>query len=447
MVQENQIPRFSDEFRSSIVDFTNDLTPTFPEYAHLWKKWSDLDTNEDEIQQLFEHCLKVYPERFFDILNQKTNIFEENGSISVEFLPGVDFKILFHGEGVSDKIRESIWKYLQIVLLIVVKSMQDKFNFGDAMKMFNDLNVDELQQQLEGVLGNITNFFEENKKTKTEEQGERDEESDSPKMPNIPKMDDLHDHLQTLFNGKIGKLAKELADDMGNDLAETLGKEMEGVTSTKDVLSKLMQNPETMGNVINSVKTKLTSKMESGEISKEDLMNEANEMMGKMKGLGGMGDIGKMFGNMGGGEGGGMGDIGRMFGNMGGGEGGDMGDMLKSMMGKMNMPKGARFDSNKMDQVQKQTTLKERLKARALAKKQEEVVKTLEEQALRIRKQKEYDEYMAANPNLMEELLNDAPNEKEKEVKDPNVLSASQKKRAKKKAKKQAQKGKVEESA
>ena len=54
---------------------------------------------------------------------------------------------------------------------------------------------------------------------------------------------------------------------------------------------------------------------------------------------------------------------------------------------------------------------------------------------------------MAANPNLMEELLNDAPNEKEKEVKDPNVLSASKKKRAKKKAKKQAQKGKVEESA
>lgn len=428
MTQENQTPKFSDEFRSSIADFTNDLTPTFPEYAHLWKKWSDLHTNNDEIQQLFEHCLKVYPERFFDILNQKTDIFEKNGSINVEFLPGVDFKILFHGEGVSDKIRESIWKYLQIILLIVVKSMQDKFNFGDAMKMFNDLNVDELQQQLEGVLENITSFFEENKKPKTEDHDDEDQDSESPKMPNIPKMDDLHDHLQSLFNGKIGQLAKELADDMGNDLTETLGKEMEGVTSTKDVLSKLMKNPETMGNVINTVKTKLTSKMESGEISKEDLMNEANEMMGKMKGLGGMGDIGKMFGNM------------------GGGEGGDMGDMLKSMMGKMNMPKGARFDSNKMDQLQKQTTLKDRLKARALAKKQEEVVKTLEEQALRIRKQKEYDEYMAANPNLLEELMNDTPNNNEKE-KDPNVLSASQKKRARKKAKKQAQKGKVQESA
>ena len=426
MTTENQIPKFSEEFRNSIVDFTNDLTPTFPEYAHLWKKWSDSSTSEDDFQQLFEHCLKVYPERFFDILNQKTQMFEQNESINLEFLPNVDFKMLFHGEGVSDKIRESIWKYLQIVLLIVVKSLQDKFNFGDAMKMFDDLNVDDLQNQLEDVLGNITNFFEENVKEQQSEAQDGDESSKA-KMPNIPKMEELNDHLQSLFNGKIGQLAKELADDMGNDLAESLGKDMEGVTSTKDVLSKLMQNPDKMGNIINSVKNKLTSKMESGEISKEDLMNEANEMMGKMKGMGGA------FGGMEGLSGlGGMEGLGGLSG---------MGDMFKSMMGNMNMPKGARIDANKMSQAQKHASLKERLKARALAKKQQEVVQKLEEEALRIRKEREYNEYMEANPKLMEELMSE-PNEK-----DPNVLSASQKKRAKKKAKKQAQKDQVQESA
>ena len=417
MTTENQIPKFSEEFRNSIVDFTNDLTPTFPEYCHLWKKWSDSNTSEDDFQQLFEHCLKVYPERFFDILNQKTQIFEQNESFNVEFLPGVDFKMLFHSEGVSDKIRESIWKYLQIVLLIVVKSLQDKFNFGDAMKIFDDLNVDELQTQLEDVLGNITNFFEENVKQQQSETQDG-EQSNEPKMPNIPKMDELHGHLQSLFNGKIGQLAKELADDMGNDLAESLGKEMEGVTSTKDVLSKLMKNPDKMGNIINSVKTKLSSKMESGEISKEDLMTEANEMMGKMK------DLGGAFGGM---EG--LGGL------------GNMGDMFKTMMGNMNMPKGARFDTTKMEQMQKTTTLKERLKARALAKKQQEVVQKLEEEALRIRKEREYNEYMAANPNIIDELINEPVKEK-----DPNVLSASQKKRAKKKAKKQSQKEKVQEA-
>lgn len=71
MTTENQIPRFSEEFRNSIVDFTNDLTPTFPEYSNLWKKWSDSNTSEDDFQQLFEHCLKVYPERFFRYFEPK----------------------------------------------------------------------------------------------------------------------------------------------------------------------------------------------------------------------------------------------------------------------------------------------------------------------------------------------------------------------------------------
>jgi hypothetical protein len=428
MSTENQKPRFSSEFRQSIIDFTNDLSPTFPEFSHLWRKWGDSRTNDEDYQTLFEHCLAVYPERFFDILNQKANIFDVNSDVSVEFLPDVDFKQLYHCDGISDKIRETLWKYLQIVLLIVVKSLQDKFNFGDAMKIFNNLNVDELQQQLEDVLGNITNFFEENMKNQETQEGNSDDAA--PKMPNIPKMNELHEHLQSLFNGKIGQLAKELADDMGNDLAESLGSEMEGVSSTKEVLAKLMQHPEKMGNVINTVKTKLASKMESGEITKEDLMKEASEMMGKMK------DLGGAFGGLNGM--GGLGDLGGL-GGMGGM--GGMGDLFKSMMGKMNIPKNARFDNNKMEQMQKQTTLKERLKARALAKKQQEVVNKLEEQALLIRQKKEYEEYMTAHPNVMEELLNDS-NEK-----DPNILSASQKKRAKKKAKKQGQTEKVEENA
>ena len=122
---------------------------------------------------------------------------------------------------------------------------------------------------------------------------------------------------------------------------------------------------------------------------------------------------------------------------------GGMGDMFKSMMGKMNMPKDTRVDANKMSQAQKHATLKERLKARALAKKQDEVVKQLEEKALRIRKEREYNEYMAANPKLMEELMNDSTGN------DPNALTSSQKKRAKKKAKKQSQSQKenVQESA
>lgn len=415
--ESNKQPAFTEEFRKSIIDFTNDLTHTFPEYSHLWNKWSN-DTSDFDFQELFEKCLAVYPERFFDILNQNMEIFS-NSNIDTFFLPGVDFKQLFNMEGVSEKTRESIWKYLQVILLIIVRSLEDKMDFGKAMNMFNDLNIDDLQNQLEDVITNITQFFE--KTQNDENKTENPENPENPEQPrvNIPKLNELQDHLQGLFDGKIGKLAKELAEDMGNDLAKELGEELEGVSSTKEVLSKLMQNPGRMGNVVNTVKEKLASKMESGEISKDDLMKEATEMMGKMKNLGeGLGGLGGMEG---------MGNLGNLF---------------NSFAQNMNIPKGARVDKGKMNQMEKTASLKERLRARALAKKQEEVVKQLEAEAIRIQREKDYEKFITENPDFLESTFSLDDKQEKSSVRDPNVLSASQKKRAKKKAKKQQMKEK-----
>lgn len=411
--ESNKQPAFTEEFRKSIIDFTNDLTNTFPEYSHLWKKWSN-DTSDFEFQELFEKCLAVYPERFFDILNQNNAIFSDS-NVNTFFLPEVDFKQLFNMQGVSDKTKESIWKYLQVILLIIVRSLEDKMDFGKAMNMFNDLNIDDLQNQLEDVISNITDFFE---KTQNDEaESENTENSEQPRV-NIPKLNELQEHLQGLFDGKIGKLAKELAEDMGNDLAKELGEELEGVSSTKEVLSKLMQNPGRMGNVVNTVKEKLASKMESGEISKDDLMKEATEMMGKMKNLGeGLGDMEGM---------------------------GNLGNLFNSFAQNMNIPKGARVNKSKMNQMEKTASLKERLRARALAKKQEQVVKQLESEAIRIQREKEYEKFIAENPNFLESTFSLDDKQEKSSVRDPNVLSANQKKRAKKKAKKQQMKEKNE---
>ena len=250
-----------------------------------------------------------------------------------------------------------------------------------------------------------------------ETESENTENSEQPRV-NIPKLNELQEHLQGLFDGKIGKLAKELAEDMGNDLAKELGEELEGVSSTKEVLSKLMQNPGRMGNVVNTVKEKLASKMESGEISKDDLMKEATEMMGKMKNLGeGLGDMEGM---------------------------GNLGNLFNSFAQNMNIPKGARVNKSKMNQMEKTASLKERLRARALAKKQEQVVKQLESEAIRIQREKEYEKFIAENPNFLESTFSLDDKQEKSSVRDPNVLSASQKKRAKKKAKKQQIKEKNE---
>jgi len=409
-----------ENFRSSIVDFTTDLSTTFPEYSALWSKWSDKTTSVSEFATLYEHCTQVYPERFFDILNQNAEIFSNGSDKNTHFLPDVDFTLLFHCAGVSENTRETIWKYLQVILLTLVNSMKDKVNFGDTMKMFENLDEGDLHSKLQGAMENIGKFFEKMEKQPANNEPQADQGTS--KTAGLPKMEELHNHLQGLFDGKIGQLAKELAEDMSGDIAASFGAEMEGMTSTKDVLSKLMQNPQKIKNVVNTVKERLASKMESGDISREDLMKEASDMMKKMNGAGGMGDMLKGMGGMGdmlkgmGGMGdmlkgmGGMGDMlkgmggmGDMLNGMGGDdEGGGMAEMMKNFAQGMNLPKGARLDTNAMNREQERLTVKERLIARGKVRQQEQLVKKLEEQAVAIRRQKEYDEFMAKNPNLFD---------------------------------------------
>ena len=172
-----------------------------------------------------------------------------------------------------------------------------------------------------------------------------------------------------------------------------------------------MKNPQKMGNVVNTVKDKLADKMKSGDITKEDLVSEASEMMSKMQGLG------------------------ENLGNMGG-----MGDMLKKMAKSMgvNVPKGAKMDTSALNNMQKKSTMKERLKARAMAKKQAEVVKKLEEEVERLKRQQEYEKFMKENPEFNPEnpLFSLEDKQEKSGLTNPNTQTPSQKKRNKKKAKK-----------
>ena len=154
-----------------------------------------------------------------------------------------------------------------------------------------------------------------------------------------------------------------------------------------------------------------------------------------LKSMGGAGGMANMFKNMGGEGGNDDDDI----------DGGGMAEMFKNMAQGLNAPKGARLDTNAMNRAQERLTVKERLIARGKVRQQEQLVKQLEQQAADVQRQKEYEEFMAKNPNIFD--TND-PNSlvyriegetQEKSTTRPDgEMSASKKKRLKKKARKEA---------
>ena len=197
---------------------------------------------------------KVYPERFFDILYQTEEIFSEKGETNVYFLPNVDFKKLYNSEGLTDNIRKTIWKYLQLILFTVVGGVKDKSIFGDSMNMFEGIDENELQSKLGETMEGLTDFFKNMGDNSSESDIPDNNGSPGPSMPfnmeGMPNMENMQEHLHTLFNGKIGSLAKEMAEEISGDFADMLGGDLENA-NPEYVMKNLMKK--------NKVKLEITS--------------------------------------------------------------------------------------------------------------------------------------------------------------------------------------------
>ena len=348
-----------ENFQKIITDMCADLTRTFPEYASAWAKWQpdsmqsmSSDEQNQEMQYVFEYCLTVFPERFFDILYKNEDLFKPENTVNTKFLPGVEFKALFHCEGISENTCSVMWNYLQLVLFTILGSVQDKKRFGETGNIFDGIDESDLFAKLSDTMNNMSSFFQNmgedgdaecdgQDSTKTE--GTPVDDSNRQEIPlppqtgptGMPNIKEIHEHLKGLFDGKIGALAKELAEDITGDFSSILGEDAKDIKSTQDVIKQLMQNPAKISQLIKTIGDKLKTKLSSGEVSQDELMKEATELLGKMKDMGG-----------------GMDQFKDLFKNMG-----------------VPMPKNAKIDVNALSRMTKQQSTRERLKSRMEQKK------------------------------------------------------------------------------
>jgi hypothetical protein len=397
-------------FKSIINDFTRDLTTTFPEYAYLWSKWCGVISDID-IQELFGYILTIYPTRFFDIIYENETIFKIDDETDVSFLPNVNFRLLYNCEDITENTKKSIWKYLQLILFSIVGAIKDKTNFGDTTNIFEGIDENELQDKLAETMNSMTDFFKnleesfekatghdnevpnlvdpdiempnmekmqkdmenafenifKNMESAEETQdGGDDTKSSFPKMSGLPDIKNIHEHLKTLFEGKIGKLAKEMAEEISEEFSSELGEGSENIKNTQDAIKHLMKDPQKLMGLMKKVGSKLDSKMESGEISRDELMKEAQGLLGKMKDMGGGDDLSKMF---------------------------------KEMAKKMGMGNNVKINKNALNKLTRMEETREKMKSRALQKKMKEHA-DFEKRKEEIRKRVEEQQKIASNFSL-----------------------------------------------
>ena len=306
---------FLKDFKKIIVDMTKDILISFPELAptmnvHLKNVVMDNDEAYESIDFVFKHCMKTYPDKFFDILYQNDTIFT-NEKNSADFLPDIDFKLLWK-ENLTDKTRETIWKYLQLVLFTIV-SNKEAFSgesFGNTAKLFEAINEEEFKSKLEETISQMKDVFDMSGNSDTSENSSSSSGKTSGiNLEDLPNPEDLHEHVTKMMEGKLGKLAREIAEETAADL----NIDMENAESMNDVFKRLFKNPTKLMSLVKNVGSKLDEKLKKGDINETELLKEAGEMMQHMKNMPGMKE---MMSKMGMGGGGGKMNMGAMQANL-----------------------------------------------------------------------------------------------------------------------------------
>lgn len=251
--------------------------------------------NNKNVIELYKYCLDVYPERFFDIIYQNEDIFTDD-EVNTELLPDIDFSKIWENN-ISDNTKEVIWKYLQILLLCVISSVEDKTRFGNTAKLFEAIDENELKTKLEETIESMQNMFDLSNNLFQGGEGDSDEGMNAPNinLDGMPNADDIHNHIGSLMSGNLGNLAREIIEETADDLKI----DFDDSDTAGDLFKKMFKNPGKLMGVIKNIEGKIDNKLKGGDFNEVELLKEAEEMMGKMKDIPGLKNIQGMLGKMG----------------------------------------------------------------------------------------------------------------------------------------------------
>ena len=244
-------------FNSTLKLFVLNVIKIYPEYkdglSEYYKDLLESESNNDD--KYVKRFMRKFGEFKSEISKKDDGVFTE----TICFLKNVDFNDIWENENTTLEIKNTIWKYLQTLLVIGETIISD----SDKIKSL----VDNLQ------------------KTRSGEEVEEDMTEENKAMLDMLK--NLSENSKNkidenmLSDGLIGNLAKELAEDINmDDLNLDIGED----ENVGDIFSKIMSgdNPMKFMNLIQNVGSKIQSKLEDGNIDQSKLLSEATNMMGML---------------------------------------------------------------------------------------------------------------------------------------------------------------------
>ena len=257
---------YIEKFNFYIKSFVNEMVVIFPEYADSLKKsYSEVLDNETCKSDVY---VKEYMENVKPVQNYLAKKDEVLFKLNTEIylLREIDFRNVW-AKDINQVTRENIWKYLQTLVVIGKKIIGEDEDIDKLLENFNsnqsDLlpNMEDLKQETENMMDMLKNMQEIVQ--------DPEESTNQEASGNNP-----------FEGGLINDIAKELTSELN---LENLN--IGEPKNMNEAFSNLMGggNGTNFFDLINKVGQKIQNKVQSGAINQNDLMKEAQNMMGSLK--------------------------------------------------------------------------------------------------------------------------------------------------------------------
>lgn len=287
----------NEKFNKCMLEFLDDVLKTFPEYTEQLKPYFDAikNNNVEKCNELFEHCKTTYLPQFFNIIYENEELYAD---IDFYCFPNINFKDIYNSN-ISDNTKKVLWKYLQLVLFSCVNNTETNDMFGESTKLFEAIDSNMLHEKLMETVNLLNEKFGENiddddNGDDADDTDDVDDNDDDDKDANGNKTnkkrnpffdaDELNKHLESIMEGKIGNLAKEIATDAMEDMKNS-GINLE---DPKEMMNSMFKNPTKIFGLMKNIGGKIDEKIKDGSINESELVSEASEIMNKFEDIPGL---------------------------------------------------------------------------------------------------------------------------------------------------------------
>jgi hypothetical protein len=284
-----------EKFNNCLVEFLKVISSNYPNQKDNINKVYEYENDEEKInlrlkdvETHLDSFLKNCNGKGDDISSKNEIIFGKDNIL----LDGINFYEIWNDEKLDDKQRENIWKYLHSLYLHAYEyhSEKDIRTLLKELKKLSKSKEEDLTEEERTFLNIIECLTIEKKveKNKDKDNDESDDDNESSGF-NINDIKDTFETMQNeLFEGQIGTLAKEIADEIDINKLK-LDNPMSILKSVVNGSFDENNDESGVSSLVKNISNKVQSKLATGELDENKLYEEAKTVINKFSKLTGQG--------------------------------------------------------------------------------------------------------------------------------------------------------------